>query len=67
MVADRAQGADQEFHDGRVHRRQNDKIQVAGFRQQRMQSIHGRQARALERIERPAADGKANAVIEAGT
>jgi hypothetical protein len=66
VVADRAEGADQEFHDGRVHRRQIAKIQAARFRQQRMQSIYGGQARARERIERPAPDRKANAVIEAG-
>jgi hypothetical protein len=66
VVADRAEGADQEFHDGRVHRRQIAKIQAARFRQQRMQSIHRRKARARKRIERPAPDGKANAVIEAG-
>jgi hypothetical protein len=31
-----------------------------------MQSIHGRQTRAREGIERPAANGEADAVIEAG-
>ena len=41
------------------------KIQAAGFRQQRMQSLHGGQARAREGIERPAADGEADAVIDA--
>jgi hypothetical protein len=65
VVADRAQGAGEKFHDGALHRRQTAKIQAAGFREQRMQSIHGRQARARKGIERRATDSKANAVIEA--
>ena len=65
MVADRAQGAGQEFHDGTLHRRQDDEIQAAGFRQQRMQSIHGRQTRARQGIKRSAANGKGYALIEA--
>ena len=64
MVANRAQGAGQEFHDGTLHRRQNDKIQAACFRQQRMQSIHGRQTRARKRLERPATHGEGDKVIE---
>jgi hypothetical protein len=65
VVADRAEGVGKEFHDGPLHRRQNDKVQAAGFRQQRMQSMDGRQAGACEGIERSAANCKADAVIEA--
>jgi hypothetical protein len=63
MVADRAQGAGENVHHGTLHRRRIAKIQAAGFRQQRMQPIHGRQARARKGIEQRATDGETDAVI----
>jgi hypothetical protein len=63
VVADRAEGAGKEFHDGTLHRRQNAEVQSASFWQQRLQQVHGRQARARERIERPTTYGEADKVI----